>query len=250
MARKARRGGRLADARDRRLLLTGCARSGTTYMSVVLRRCGFDITHEKRMGDDGICSWLFASESSAPPWGPVPDDFRFDHTIHLVRHPLSAIPSIATLSRESWEYVASVLPLNPSDPPLLKAARYWLHWNALVEERGGARLVRIEDMPARIDDVLDPLGVRVEPETVSRVPTDLNTRRHGKALNAVESKLFDLGVVRRSTLPSRVLPGRAPSYADLTWDDLARLDTTLVDRIRTRAVTYGYAVPKEGPDHG
>jgi hypothetical protein len=75
---------------------------------------GLNVMHEE-MGEDGIVSWLFAVQSSKVPWGPSPQDYTFDYMFHLVRHPLMAIPSIATFKKESWRYIADYIPLLPSD---------------------------------------------------------------------------------------------------------------------------------------
>ena len=180
-------------ANQGRILITGCGRSGTNYTSVLLRRCGLDVAHERRVGADGVCSWLLAPVASSAPWGPVSADWSFEHTFHLVRHPLAALPSITTFGRRAWEFIADHVPLDASDPPLLQAAAYWYHWNVLVEDRTD-RLLRIEDMPDAVATVCEAVGLTPDPDAIRRVPTDLNTRRRGRLVNVVESKFHDLGV--------------------------------------------------------
>jgi hypothetical protein len=221
-----------------RILITGCGRSGTNYTSVLLGRCGLDVAHERRLGADGISSWLFGPMASSAPWGPVPADCRFEHTFHLVRDPLAAIPSITTFNKRAWEYIGGFVPIEASDPPLLRAARYWYHWNTMVEDRTDRR-IRIQDMPAAAAEVCRVAGVPPERALAAEVPADLNTRRHGKLVNAVESKFHGLGVTRDRPLRSRLVTSWTPRYEDTTWEELEALDPGLAGKIRDKAAEYG-----------
>lgn len=225
----------------RRLLVTGCGRSGTKYTSLLLTRGGIDVPHEQRLGADGICSWLLAARDRPAPWGPQPSTVRFEYTVHLVRDPLKAIPSITTLNDEAWAFIAGDVSIDAGDAPLRRAAKYWYHWNEMVEDEADLRM-RIEDLPDAAEALGPVLGIAFDPRRAEDVPRDLNTRRHGKVVNVVESKLQSIGLVRRRPFRSRLLAGRPPRYEDLTWGDLDAVDPSLTGKIRDKASEYGYAV--------
>jgi hypothetical protein len=223
---------------NKRLLVTGCGRSGTKYISILLKRAGLDIGHE-RMGGDGICSWLFGADAADTPWGPAPSEYRFDYIFHLVRHPLSAIPSIATFKGRAWDYISRHIDIDKDDPVLLRSAKYWLYWNAMVEDKTSDR-IRIEDMPDAIDLVCGSLGIDADISELRTVPTDINTRRMGKLFHVFETRCLDLGIVSDHSLLKKALTAGKAAYSDLSWEDLEALDPSVAAGIRGRAEKYGY----------
>jgi hypothetical protein len=234
-----------AEVAARRVLVTGCGRCGTTYVSLLLRRSGLHVPHERKVGEDGISSWLFAAESRVVPWGPVPARYRFENVVHLVRDPLGAIPSIATFRSSAWQYIALHTPIDPGAPVLLRAARFWLHWNALVERRATLR-VRIEDMPGALGRVLAHVGARDGSARVERAEPlrrDLNTRRHGRLFASFETRCLRLGIV--PGFAKALLSRMRPRYKDLTWADLGALDAPLARALHAKAVEYGYRYPTD-----
>jgi hypothetical protein len=226
----------------KRVLITGCGRSGTKYISILLGRCGLEVVHERRMGKDGISSWLFGTEASTAPWGPSPADYSFEHTFHLVRNPLSAIPSITTFSPAAWEYIAGHIAVEASDSPMLRSAKYWLHWNEVVEKKTEIRL-KIENMPRAIAILCDRVGAPFDLSSLKEVPNDLNTRRYGSLFNIFESTCLDIGLVRNNTFLKKLLSKLRPMHDNLTWKDLRRLDLSLAERIYSKALEYGYEYP-------
>jgi hypothetical protein len=116
--------------KNKKILITGCPRSGTTYTSKLLQRCGKDVTHEHRIGEDGIVSWLLTptiedvtfirqrrnfksihtNSKTHYMWRP----FHWDHPIptaefksefgvflHQVRDPIRCISSMTSLRERS-----------------------------------------------------------------------------------------------------------------------------------------------------
>jgi hypothetical protein len=230
---------------QKRMLVTGCGRSGTKYISILLKHCGFDVPHERRMGRDGICSWLFGVDSEVVPWGPSPKDYGFDHIFHLIRNPLACIPSIATFSPRAWSYISRHVELDPSDPPMLSAAKYWLHWNLLVEKRTDRR-IRIEEMPASLTKLYEALGTSVDIAAIRQIPNDLNTRRYGTLVNIIDTTCMDFGLVRSNTLLKGILSKVRPAYQELTWEKLEALESSLAEKIYNKAVEYGYVTAGNG----
>lgn len=221
---------------DKDILITGCGRSGTKYISTVLRHIGLDIRHEK-MGRDGLSSWLFAVKTDQIPWGPPTSHFSFNRVFHLVRHPLSAIPSIMTLRREAWEYIARHISISTSDNILLNSAKYWLHWNEIVEAKTDV-LLRIEDMPHEITAITGNLTNRQSIKTI-RIPRNLNTRRFGRVFHVFETRLLNHGIIINRML-TKLLFIQETRFETLQWEELEKVDYNLVTRIHDKAMQYGY----------
>jgi hypothetical protein len=111
------------------LLITGCPRSGTKYVSHLLTELGREIGHEK-MGRHGIASWCMAVQAQKAPWGPAREHHHtFDVILHQVRNPKVVIPSMSTLKDQSWEFVYEHTPCDRTEPLVLRAAKAWYHWN-------------------------------------------------------------------------------------------------------------------------
>jgi len=224
---------------QKRVLITGCGRSGTLYASILLKKCSLDVPHERKMGKDGISSWLFGASAVSAPWGPSPSEYRFEHTVQLLRDPLTCIPSIATLRPAAWVYIAGYVPFEASDSPLLKSAKYWYHWSMMIEPRADLRL-RIEDMPGALISLCDRLGAHVDLGAIERVPKDLNTRRYGSLLNFFETRLIDLGLICDRPFREMLFSRLTPAYGGTSWEALRALDPSLTEMIHAKALEYGY----------
>ena len=57
----------------KKLLVTGCGRSGTLYITSYFQKLGLDVRHENPippngvMGNDGMLSWYMAVDDPNPP---------------------------------------------------------------------------------------------------------------------------------------------------------------------------------------
>lgn len=216
----------------RRLLITGCGRSGTLYSAGLWRALGLDIRHERPVppngviGADGMASWFMAADDPAPPSGPSALDYRFDVVLHQVRHPLKVIASMAQfilregkrapgfiernapetrLAAQEAEY------LGPNQQLILRAARYWYHWNLLAEAKAD-RTIRIEELQERLPDLCDLVGVEYRPGVFEGIPRGVNARHF---------HVHDDPWV-------------------LEWSDIKGLDPRIYEKIRDLAATYGY----------
>lgn len=194
------------------LLITGCARSGTLYITKVLRLHGLDVRHEWN-SNYGIVSWTMAVDSNKSPWGPPSNKYRFKHVFHQVRHPLKAMASQMTEGNKSWDFIYWMVPeISKDDSLLVKCAKYWYYWNLKAE--GKSELTyRIEDVASVLPEMSLRLGVQLDPEYLSKVRKTINTR-HNKHLDR-----------------------------NLTWLDLRRtLPNKLYEKIVCLAKRYGYDV--------
>jgi hypothetical protein len=226
-------------ANDLLLLVTGCGRSGTKYISFVLRRLRRDVPHE-RLGRHGVCAWTMAGPTEDRPYGPC-EALRFEHVFHQVRDPLEAIASATTFGDESWRYICANTPCSLDEPVLVRSARYWLAWNMRVERIATWRY-RIEALPDVFPEFCERVGRDVDLSALARVPTDVNTRRRGRALHLGEELLerlhFDMPSSLRGALSNST--GRQRISA-MGWSDIERADEELADRVREKAREYGYA---------
>lgn len=202
------------DARKQRFLLViGCGRSGTKYMSTVLRASGLDVSHDyDGMGLSGTVSWLMTpGDADWAPWGPLSKDYNFRHILHQVRDPLKVIQSFYNFPpRATWEWVSLFIPeMSPSDSNLTKCAKYWYYWNLIAEKRAELTY-RIEDFDTDYQIVGDQIGWTFDKQAVGSISTMTNTK--------------DL-----------------PSYRVITWQILKdELDADLYDKVRSLALRYGY----------
>ena len=194
---------------DVRCLITGCGRSGTKYMALLLSAVGLDIRHET-MGKDGIASWLLATDSTYLDYGPSRRHFRFGTILHQARDPLASISSMQTIQTSSWRYICRHIPCSLDEPLLLRCAKYWRDWNLKAESIATWRY-RIEDFERVWDELCARLRIPADRAALASVPRTINTREG--------------------------------NYRRIGWDDLAALDKALCLSIQEQAARYGYDVP-------
>lgn len=195
---------------ERLVLITGCARSGTSYAAIALDMCGLHLKHESSYGEHGIVSWFMAVDSAYQPYKIPITKCKFKHVFLQVRNPLKAIASIETEPMESWCYVQQFLPqIHLNEPNIIKAAKYWYYWNLMAEQKA-EWIYRIEDLDLVINEMSERLGIDLDKNGLNLVPRNTNTR------------------------------GNREYYK---WEDLKRaLDPKLYLNIVNMAKRYGYAV--------
>ena len=136
--------------------ITGCARSGTVYITSVLKELGYSIGHEQ-MGTDGSVGYHLAP-------------LRPDNCFHQVRHPLRQISSM--VAHQSWGFMNDVIDLEGHG--LFGCMQYWLKWNKLCEEFCVWQY-RIEDLPDVWDEFLGRIGHT--PCPIPGIQKDINTHK-------------------------------------------------------------------------
>lgn len=158
------------------LLVVGCGRSGTAYMTSFLKQAGVQVRHEQ-MGEDGSVSWLLTARTDWAPWGPLSADYDFAHVFHQVRNPIKMIqsfynsPPLAT-----WNWISYVIPeIELSDPDLTKCVKYWIYWNKMAEAQA-EWTYRIEDFDNCYKEFGERLGIALSCEDVKAIAKDTNTR--------------------------------------------------------------------------
>lgn len=216
----------------KRLLITGCGRSGTLYAARLWQSLGLDIRHERpvppdgMIGADGIASWFMAADDPHPPSGPSALDYRFDVVIHQVRHPLKVIASMAQYilrnGKRAPGFIERHLPetrltpdeqngLNLEQRLILRASRYWYYWNLLAAAKAD-RTIQIEELEANLPDLCDLVGIPYRPTVAERISKEINARHYHIA--------------------------DEPWVVE--WSQIRRLDTKIYRSIKDLAATYGY----------
>lgn len=215
----------------KKLLITGCGRSGTFYSTEVWRALGLDIRHERpvgvhgKMGGDGASSWLMAADDPNPPFGPSAVDYEFDIVIHQVRHPLKVIASAAQFILAKGEFAPEYIERNAPETQinfdeqilsekqqlLLQAARYWYYWNLLVEGKEEIT-VPIEQLPEKLPGLCELVGIEYQKDVLENIAPNINHRHL-----YLNEELWTVD-----------------------WEELKSLDSDLTDEIQNLAASYGY----------
>jgi len=218
-----------------RFLVTGCGRSGTTFVARLLSALGIPCGHEAvfdvgplAAGEafwpadvPGEASWLGAPYMLDLPPGSV--------VLHQVREPLAVVRSLMRMRffhRPSSDpayaaFAVEHFPALAQGEPLERCIAYWVGWNRLAEQASavpGLRYVRyrLEDMGVELLEQL--CGVLEHPFDAARaeaalraLPADVNTR------------------------------GERSEDAALRWQGLA--PGGLLTQARALASAYGYGEP-------
>ncbi len=190
------------------LLITGCGRSGTGYITALMNMCGIQIGHE-RWGVHGSCSWPMAVDDPYSPWGPSAYDIHFEHVFHQVRNPLRQITSYYSVApKRSWDYIRQHVPeINDDDSHVVKCAKYWYYWNLLADQKA-EYTYRVEDIERAFSHMSILLGFELDKTAIEKISKKTHTRPH---------------------------------YREFSWSDLENeLPGDLLRSIRDLAKSYGY----------
>lgn len=170
-----------------KIVVTGCPRSGTGYCAEALRRLGASVGHET-WEVDGTVSWM---EAPARRPGVL--------VVHVVRHPLLVIGSLATIAPASLHVLAAHV--HGADMSLRGRAKIWLGWTTIAAA-GAMETVPTEEFAEKAPGFLRRAGIAVR-DTADHalVPKDMNSRPH----------------------------------AEVTWEHLRKEDAFLATMVETRA---------------
>lgn len=214
----------------KKLLVTGCGRSGTLYLTSYLQKLGLDVRHENPippngvMGKDGMISWFMAADEPNPPMGPGRSHYEFEYVLHLVRHPLKVIASVAQFILKSdirsYKYIKKYCGFTHwpefsqsfEQEQLYKfAMEYWLGWNNLTNNIATHR-ARVEFLDDDISLLLNEFGL-----TSNTVVTDMISKNINSRSNYIQDEIWSL-----------------------SWSHLYGIDKALADKVEMMAKEYGY----------
>jgi hypothetical protein len=182
------------------IVITGCPRSGTKFISLLLRAHGLDVPHEY-WGSDGIVAGMLAGD-------PTLKHFVSRITvIHQVRHPLKTIASLTTIQEVGWQFMSRRLGnLALPEDKVHRGMMIWHDWNRLSEQHA-ARTYRVEGIEGRLSEICALAGLTpMKRHPGVTVSTNANARPH----------------------------------PELTWDQCDRMNQPLTRAIRQLASHYGY----------
>jgi hypothetical protein len=203
----------------------GTGRCGTTFSANALRSVGLDVRHQN-IGRDGTSShWFFVDSEWFPRAlyttnrahvGERRRDFVFEHEVHVVRNPLSCVPSMcAVFGSIVFEFAADnnlLLPNEVSFDKMTKTALWWLRVNEHIEKSVRPALrINLESYRESWPTLMSYLGQ--DPALPYPVTVNKNKAWH-----------------------------RHKHTKFLNWSQLEdAVGKTLAKRVRTAARRYGYA---------
>lgn len=255
----------------RRLLITGVGRSGTNFLTDILRKAGMRVSHDdKRIklenAPDGAVSWPHAFNEKKCDYphfvwrrrrrrrlSPKHNERFFLHIIQVVRDPLKTIQSRWDLGNVRFVKLAScntaVFPKQTVQPhrrehfdhekyTLLQTLQHWVLWNSFLESFAEWRF-RVEDLNGTtIHEIyrlaaLDPL----EHENISTAAAAIQVKPLGpiKAAKELDSILAS-STGKKNSARTRKQP------QSLTWEKLMNLDRNYTLMAQMMAQRYGYTV--------
>lgn len=213
-----------------RLIVTGCARSGTQYMRNVLSQLGLRASHEKIYNHDlnpvdysfDVVEQRWHMIDAECSWMAVPflsDKYQDDLTVfHQLRDPLKILrcfrhTEVLNSHNGAALFVHRLLPECGEGSALQRAVHYILGWWRMMD-RVSAFRYRVETMTAnRLHSMLKASGIGNIPlEKVYIVLADVNK---------------NIGTC-----------GHESHKYDLTWDEIRTLDGG--DELKRRAAHFGY----------
>lgn len=175
----------------RPLLIVGHPRCGSGYMSKFLQAMGLDVGHEK-MGQHGISSWMFSVvddqvSCALDKYASSRKFSYFQFTVHHVRDPRIAVPSIMRenkYSSKSFQFRRKHIKhcygidLEDYSSDIERAVLSYIYWNDIIEKNGVAVVVRVEDEEEKLIEFLLENGIiKQRPILTHRPPKDVNSRK-------------------------------------------------------------------------
>lgn len=227
--------------KKKKVLITGCGRSGTKYIAFVLRRLGLDAPHES-VGKDGSVSWCMAVDADWTPFGESCRGYEFEHIFHQVRHPLAVMASVQTFKETSWRFICEHTAVSMREPLLIRCATYWYYWNLETEKIAQWRY-RIEDFHLIFASFCNRLQIKADQSVIEKLPVDVNTRKRGRAFHIYEELCERLHLNSSPAIGKWMSLGSKPRNQEaLTWDKLDAIDPDWCKRLKAKAIEYGYHV--------
>lgn len=196
-----------------KIVVIGCGRSATKFVSQLFYELGIQIGHE-RLEKHGIASWALVPDTYTRVWGPSYNLVRHLEMpiVHQVRNPLAVISSAMTVfsDQRTWNFIGKFIPINENDSLILRSMKYWYFWNLLAEKKA-IHSYRVENIENELETLLE----------IGRFKTTGDKE----------------GVLR---ILSKKIHSR--KHTELCWDDLKKTDEVLTNKILNLSRRYGYDV--------
>eukprot|EP01095_Lingulamoeba_sp_RSL-Kostka_P000082 TRINITY_DN1014_c0_g1_i1.p1 TRINITY_DN1014_c0_g1~~TRINITY_DN1014_c0_g1_i1.p1 ORF type:complete len:404 (+),score=66.24 TRINITY_DN1014_c0_g1_i1:63-1274(+) len=217
---------------EKKLLITGTGRSGTTYMSSLFKSKQVNLSHEKLKEDSrGLVSWYHGVYSNSYPWGATRLKPRikngyldyFNIVLHQIRDPEKVVSSSTTFTEKSWDFVNQFIrndsrsnlnfEYNSEEDLLRISMAYYIDWNKHIETFSSYRY-QFE---------------KAEYEDICR-------------LGGFNDLCF------QEDIPDITLNSAHRFHQDYTFDDFFKVDYDLALELYNLAIKYGYSYDIEIPN--
>ncbi|MFD1038933.1 hypothetical protein ACFQ3N_11100 [Virgibacillus byunsanensis] len=183
----------------KKFLIIGHPRSGTGFMSALMKRHGYDVGHE-RLGMDGISSWMFAV-NERQVFGDSKlrrGDFEFDFIVMNIRHPLHMISSTyftENVRERSFTFRNKYIELDGLNQVEM-AVKSVLEWYRLIELQRPNFKVCIDKNPEReMYYFLRRFENISLQEPVTKITRKINPRNHTELTFSFIKKNCNKGLV-------------------------------------------------------
>ena len=167
-------------------------------MAKLLTGLGLDVGHECE-GRDGVVSCFFSVDDYWYPWGRHSTrlgQWEFDTTIHVVRHPLGVIGSMASPpfcdKRAWWHWQEKHTGVSWETEPVARSAQFWLKWTALSRLQA-ANEVCIERAREMWPQTLPPLSDEAIPHAGASAHRELGWEDLGEWAEPVAKRAAEYG---------------------------------------------------------
>lgn len=226
----------------------GTGRSGTEFLSRTLRNHGHELGHEE-LRRDGIVSWCLTADHEKTPYGPSWRDLDKSEFVigHQMRHPLKTIPSLSTINKKSWNFIAEsgIGDVRSHRTMLSKSMEHWLSWNQVAFHKADFHWT-LSNMKMGVLPFLEELGWELETEA-----WEDSFKKENAPINSAKQRVLNPKTILKTSpqvLYRRIQHAYFPQKLD--WRDLEKTDQTLTLEIKD---FWNAALPThrtKSADHG
>ena len=196
------------------LLIIGHPRCGSGYSAKLCQAAGLQVGHEKLL-EDGICSWMFATEDDCP-WA-LNEGARsrrlkyFENVAMHVRNPRTAVASIMRdneHSAASYEFrkkhIFSAFNVNLDEfaDNFTRAVASYIYWNKLVLAQHPHIIFRVEDEGEKLVTFLQESGNINDVAGIEYPRNDVNANKKYQGKTVAKP---DVNLAAFSRLPEALL---------------------------------------------
>lgn len=122
----------------KKLLITGCGRSGTKFIKTLLEKSKIDVDHEFTIKKNGLVTWGYFESKYKPKYMTRLDNTIFDKQYIQLRNPQEVSVSMhgaASSKNVVWPYIEDVIPIIKNTNDFRKkSVLYWIYWNLKLFE--------------------------------------------------------------------------------------------------------------------
>lgn len=200
----------------KKLLITGCGRSGTAYIRKVLNAANLKFAHEQWQGRNKIFNLSKINHGLVDWHLPFEEEKnKFQYIFHQIRHPIQQISSAQTISNESWDFIENRIPIQKEDSLLLKCMKWWYFWNK--------KSLNISDYSYSVEKLSQE--------------NSLEQKLFLMELYKIYNKKFDINIFQKINKKENTRVGK---FTNISKQDLFKENEVLATKIEIFAKDFGY----------